>query len=214
MFDLAWSEIGLIVAVAVIVIGPKDLPDAIRTVARGVGKLRRMAGEFQGHLDEVVREAKLEDVRDQIRDIRNFDIKGEIEKAVDQDGKIRDTFRDDPFRAAPTTPSSDTAPAMPVTPVGEAAIPPVDATGAADPAPPGLAEAAPGTGPSAPSHAAVSPPVTARGELEATGAEVAAAMPTGSDLAPPVVSDAPSGASAPADAAALPARPGPPRATV
>ena len=64
MFDLAWSEIAVIVVVAIVVIGPKDLPDTIRTVAKGIGKLRRMAGELQGHLDEVVREAKLEDVRD------------------------------------------------------------------------------------------------------------------------------------------------------
>ena len=56
MFDLAWSEIALIAVVAVVVIGPKDLPDAVRGVARGIQKLRRMAGEFQGHLDEVVRD--------------------------------------------------------------------------------------------------------------------------------------------------------------
>ncbi len=88
MFDLAWSEIALIAVVAVVVIGPKDLPDAVRGVARGIQKLRRMAGEMQGHLDEVVREAKLEDVRDQIRDIRNFDLKSTIEKHVDADGSI------------------------------------------------------------------------------------------------------------------------------
>ena len=47
MFDLAWSEIALIAVVALVVIGPKDLPEAIRGVARGMQKLRRMAGEFQ-----------------------------------------------------------------------------------------------------------------------------------------------------------------------
>ena len=119
MFDLAWSEIALIVVVALVVIGPKDLPDAVRGAARGIAKLRRMAGEFQGHLDEVVREAKLEDVRDQIRDIRNFDVRGEIERAVDRDGTLRETLREDPFRAPPPTPSADAAPAAPATPVGE-----------------------------------------------------------------------------------------------
>ncbi len=126
MFDLAWSEIAVIAAVAVIVVGPKDLPEAIRGVAKSIQKLRRMAGEFQGHLDEVVREAKLEDVRDQIRDIRNFDLKGEVERAVDRDGSLRKTMNDDPFRAPPP-PTSDAAPAMDVmNPVTA----PVDATGA------------------------------------------------------------------------------------
>ncbi|WP_424136431.1 Sec-independent protein translocase protein TatB [Roseomonas chloroacetimidivorans] len=127
MFDLAWSEIALIAVVAVVVIGPKDLPDAVRGVARGIQKLRRMAGEFQGHLDEVVREAKLEDVRDQIRDIRNFDLKSTIEKAVDEDGAISRTFRDDPFRAPPP-PTSDAAPAAGTEAAVPAEAPPVDAT--------------------------------------------------------------------------------------
>jgi len=127
MFDLAWSEIALIAVVAVVVIGPKDLPDAVRGVARGIQKLRRMAGEFQGHLDEVVREAKLEDVRDQIRDIRNFDLKSTIEKHVDADGEITRTFRDDPFRAPPP-PTSDAAPAAGTEAAVPDAPPPVDAT--------------------------------------------------------------------------------------
>ena len=127
MFDLAWSEIALIAVVAVVVIGPKDLPDAVRGIARGIQKLRRMAGEFQGHLDEVVREAKLEDVRDQIRDIRNFDLKSTIEKAVDDDGSITRTFRDDPFRAPPP-PTSDAAPAAGTESSLPDGAPPADAT--------------------------------------------------------------------------------------
>lgn len=111
MFDLAWSEIALIAVVAVVVIGPKDLPDAIRSVAKGVQKLRRMASEFQSHADELVREAKLEDVRDQIRDIRNFDIKSTIERNLDQDGEIRRTFNDDPLKDAwKPTPAADATP--------------------------------------------------------------------------------------------------------
>lgn len=90
MFDLAWSEIALIAVVALVVIGPKDLPDAIKGVAKGIQSLRRKVAEFQQQADELVREAKLDDVRNQIADvrntisdIRNFDIKGQIEKAVD-----------------------------------------------------------------------------------------------------------------------------------
>lgn len=128
MFDLAWSEIALIAVVAVVVIGPKDLPDAIRSVAKGVQKLRRMASEFQSHADELVREAKLEDVRDQIRDIRSFDIKSTIERNLDQDGEIRRTFNDDPLKDAwkptpaadaPTSTTTGTTPAA----AGEGASP-------------------------------------------------------------------------------------------
>src|SRR5688500_4305177 len=82
MIDLAWSEIALIAVVALVVIGPKDLPEAVRGVARGVQKLRRMAGEFRSQADELVREANLDELRQQIHDIRNFNVRDEFEKAV------------------------------------------------------------------------------------------------------------------------------------
>jgi sec-independent protein translocase protein TatB len=97
MLGLDWTELALIVVVAVVVIGPKDLPEAVRGIAKGIQKLRRMAGEFQGQLDEVVREAKLEDVRNQINEIRNFDFRGAVEREIDKDGSIRKTFTEDPI---------------------------------------------------------------------------------------------------------------------
>jgi sec-independent protein translocase protein TatB len=100
MFDFAWSEIAIIGVVALVAIGPKDMPVALRTVAGMVKKARKMASEFQTHVDEMVREADLGDLKSQINDIKNFDIKGEIEKAVDGDGTIRDAFANDPFQAA------------------------------------------------------------------------------------------------------------------
>ena len=97
MLGLDWTELALIAVVAVVVIGPKDLPEAVRGVAKGIQKLRRMAGEFQTQVDEVVREAKLEDVRSQINEIRNFDIRSVVEKEVDKDGSLRKTFTEDPI---------------------------------------------------------------------------------------------------------------------
>lgn len=97
MFDFAWSEIALIGVVALVLIGPKDMPVAIRAVSNVIKKARRMAGEFQTHVDEMVREANLDEVRGQIREIRNFDIRGEVEKAVDADGAIRGSFASQPF---------------------------------------------------------------------------------------------------------------------
>ncbi len=97
MFDFAWSEIGLIAAVALILIGPKDLPVAIRTITDMIKKARRMAGEFQTHVDEMLREANLHEVRDQISAIRNFDVRGEIERHIDPDHSLRDTFAGNPL---------------------------------------------------------------------------------------------------------------------
>jgi len=97
MLGLDWSELALIAVVAVVVIGPKDLPEAVRGIAKGIQKLRRMAGEFQGQVDEVVREAKLDDVRNQINEIRNFDFKSVVEKEFDKDGSLRKTFNEDPI---------------------------------------------------------------------------------------------------------------------
>jgi sec-independent protein translocase protein TatB len=97
MFDFAWTELALIGVVALVAIGPKDLPVAIKTVAGFIKKARRMASEFQGHVDEMVREANLQEVRDQFNQLRNFDIKGEIEKAVDSDGTLRSTLTENPL---------------------------------------------------------------------------------------------------------------------
>ncbi|MBR0681673.1 twin-arginine translocase subunit TatB [Roseomonas eburnea] len=139
MFDLAWSEIALIAVVALVVIGPKDLPDAIKGVAKGIQSLRRKVAEFQQQADELVREAKLDDVRNQIAevrstisDIRNFDIKGEIEKAVDADGTVRKTFQDDPLSSGPT-PEPWAPPPVPDAPPF---VPPEVARWSAPPPPP------------------------------------------------------------------------------
>ena len=132
MFDLAWSEIALIAVVALVVIGPKDLPEAIRGVAKGIQKLRRMASEFRGQADELVREANLEEVRNTISEIRSFDLKGQIKRAVDGDGAIRDAFSN-PLQDAPPSytppaspaPAVDTAPPafVPPAPIAEAPPP-------------------------------------------------------------------------------------------
>jgi sec-independent protein translocase protein TatB len=97
MFDFAWSEIALIAAVALIAIGPKDMPAAIRAVTGMVKKARKMAAEFQTHVDEMVREVNLDEVRSQFNEIRNFDVRGAIERAVDSDGSLRSTFASNPL---------------------------------------------------------------------------------------------------------------------
>jgi len=130
MFDFAWSEIVLIAAVALIAIGPKDMPAAIRTVSGLVKKARRMAGEFQTHVDEMVREADLGDVKKAFSEIRNFDIHGAMEKAVDPDRSLRNTFASNPLE--PTYPTPEAAPTLDevtvIAPTGMQPVPPTEAS--------------------------------------------------------------------------------------
>jgi len=112
MFDFAWSELAVIGVVALLVIGPKDLPGAIKAVGEMVKKARRMAGEFQTHVDDMVKDANLNEVRNQINEIRNFDIKGALEKEIDKDGSIRSAFD-----------TSNTPQPLPTTPSGTDALP-------------------------------------------------------------------------------------------
>ena len=62
MFDIGASELLLIVIVAVIVIGPKDMPMALRTAGRWIGKVRRVSGHFRAGIDAMVREAEMEEM--------------------------------------------------------------------------------------------------------------------------------------------------------
>jgi sec-independent protein translocase protein TatB len=63
MFDIGWSELLIVGVVAVVAIGPKELPNTMRSLGRGVNKMRRMAGEFQGQFNQALKEANLEDVK-------------------------------------------------------------------------------------------------------------------------------------------------------
>jgi sec-independent protein translocase protein TatB len=71
MLDMSWGEIMVIGAVALIVIGPKDLPKALRTIGQMTGKLRRMAAEFQGQFNEAMREAELDEVKKQLQGVND-----------------------------------------------------------------------------------------------------------------------------------------------
>lgn len=157
MLGLDWTELALILVVAVVVIGPKDLPDAVRGIAKGIQKLRRMAGEFQTQVDDVVREAKLEDVRSQINEIRNFDFRSVVEKEVDKDGTLRKTFTEDPI-GNPLKDAFDTKPAE----HGATVTPPPAAEPPAAPAAPSFVPPSVAAAPTPPPlFAPAAPPVAA-----------------------------------------------------
>jgi len=98
MFDIGWSELLLIGGVALVVIGPKDLPRALRTLGQTTAKMKRMAADFQRQFNEAMREADMEefrkgvsDVVDTARDLKNnFNpidrLRNEIRDAIDDSG--------------------------------------------------------------------------------------------------------------------------------
>jgi sec-independent protein translocase protein TatB len=92
MLDIGWSEIAVIVVVALIVIGPKDLPKVLKTIGIWVRKARMLTRDFQNSVDEMIREADLEDVRRQATELRNINIGREVEKTIDPSGSLRDAF--------------------------------------------------------------------------------------------------------------------------
>ena len=92
MFDIGWTEFFAIAVLALIVVGPKDLPTALRAVTRLVRKARGMAREFQSGIDEMVREAELEDVRTEINKARSFDLSDTVKREVDPTGTLTSEF--------------------------------------------------------------------------------------------------------------------------
>ncbi|MCA0420905.1 MAG: Sec-independent protein translocase protein TatB [Proteobacteria bacterium] len=104
MFDIAWSEMVLIGVVALVVIGPKELPKALRTVGQTIGRVRRMASEFQGQFNDAMREAELADLKKQVEDVG-----GSVSNSLNTDFKPIDSIKD--FEASkPDAPKPDEAP--------------------------------------------------------------------------------------------------------
>jgi sec-independent protein translocase protein TatB len=83
MFGFAWSELILIGAVALVVIGPKDLPKVMRTAGQWSRKLRFLASDFQRHLDDMIRQSELDEVKREAEKAMDVgSIAGDMEKAV------------------------------------------------------------------------------------------------------------------------------------
>ena len=92
MFDIGWSEMAIIMLVALIVIGPKDLPRVARNVGKWVGKGRALAREFQRQLEDMAREAELDKVKSEIEKAGRTDLKRSIERQIDPKGDLKDAF--------------------------------------------------------------------------------------------------------------------------
>ncbi|HKQ94352.1 MAG TPA: Sec-independent protein translocase protein TatB [Aestuariivirgaceae bacterium] len=129
-FGLGMSEIMIIAIVALIVVGPKDLPRLLRTIGRYVTQLRSMAGEFHRHLDAAVREAGLEDVKKEVRNMTNFTVTNDIGKQVSQEFKKQGDEMKKLLEAKPEPPAPaagpEPAPSVPeVAPTASEPAPPL-----------------------------------------------------------------------------------------
>ncbi len=100
MFDFAWSELALIGALSVLLLGPKQLPETMRSLAKIVRKLRGLSAEFQGHFNEMVREAELEELRAQVQKLSSSSVQAEMTKLVDPTGEISNALQLYPAAAA------------------------------------------------------------------------------------------------------------------
>lgn len=128
MFDIGWSELVLIGVVALIVLGPKELPGVLRMVGQWVGKARRMAADFQGQFQEAMREAEMADVKKSFDEVKNaaHDFTGgnlltnaqqQVEEAIKLDSSRTETPpatpapEAQPAAATSATPATETMPA-------------------------------------------------------------------------------------------------------
>jgi sec-independent protein translocase protein TatB len=84
MFEIAWSELFIILVVAIIVVGPKELPGMLRGLGRIIGKLRRSADDFRRQFDESMREAGGEDLHRELNELRRHNPLNEIRNTIEE----------------------------------------------------------------------------------------------------------------------------------
>ena len=144
MFDIGWGELLVIGVVALIAIGPKELPGALRTLGQWMAKVRRMASEFQNQFHEAMREAELADLKKEVDEMAtkaqsyaNFDpvddIRRDLEKAAGPPPDL-DTLTDTASSPPPTSDPTPPAATPPATPPAATETPPAAAP--AEPAAP------------------------------------------------------------------------------
>ena len=87
MFDIGWSELLVIAVVAIVVVGPKDLPRLMRTFGHYMGKVRRMASDFQRQFEDAVRDSELDEVRKAMHEVRDTAVFGDRGNGQAADGQ-------------------------------------------------------------------------------------------------------------------------------
>lgn len=106
MFDLAWSELLLVAVLAIVFVGPKDLPKLMRSAGQFAAKMRGMAREFQSAFDDIARESELDELRKQVAELRD----GAMKPLTDVEQSIRQAAITTPD-PTPSAPSEQSLPA-------------------------------------------------------------------------------------------------------
>lgn len=88
--DIGWVELLIIAAVAIIVVGPKDLPRMMRIIGGWLGKARGLAREFQRSFDDLIKESELDDLRKEVEELRSLNPIDDVKKALDPTDELRD----------------------------------------------------------------------------------------------------------------------------
>ncbi len=123
MFDIGWSELLVIVVVAVVVVGPKDLPRMMRTVGQWAGRARSMADQFRRSFDDMARQTELDELRREVQklkeapmtisDYENFGIKESDFPKIEDVGVSPSSDPPAPSGGAPASPATVAAEAKP-----------------------------------------------------------------------------------------------------
>jgi sec-independent protein translocase protein TatB len=112
-FDIGWSELLVIGVVALVFIGPKDLPRALRVAGYWFRKARTLSREFHNSVDQMIREAELDEMREQLKKATEFDINKEFQNTVDPTGELAQSIKPpdipDFFEPASSRPASEPA---------------------------------------------------------------------------------------------------------
>jgi sec-independent protein translocase protein TatB len=132
MFDIGWSEVLVIATVAIVVVGPKDLPRMLRTFGKTMGTVRRTANDFKRQFDDALREAEREvDLADTRKELKAMVADPLAETKRDFDKTMRDAARDP--SAKPVSGTLATAGEPPVVPSATEAVHPAAPLKGADP---------------------------------------------------------------------------------
>lgn len=93
LFDLGMSELLLIGVVALVVIGPKDLPKALRVAGFWVKKARTLSREFQSSVEQMIREAELDEMRQELKKASEIDLDKEFRNTIDPTGSLAESLK-------------------------------------------------------------------------------------------------------------------------
>lgn len=89
IFDIGWVELLVIAVVAIVVVGPKDLPRLMRIVGQWIGKARGLAREFQHSFDEMIRESELDELRKEVEELRKINPMEQVKSALDPNDELK-----------------------------------------------------------------------------------------------------------------------------